>query len=233
MIVGIMQPYFFPYLEHFRLLAACDQWIVFDTVKYQRRSWMNRNRIINREHGWSYLSVPVRHAHADEPVCATSLAPDSRWRERIQGALRVYAHSAPFYDETNALIEELLAPECNKLVDLNVRALAGVCRALDIATPIKRLSELSLDLPQDCGPGEWALHIARALGASEYRNPAGGRELFDRTRFEAAGIELSFHEHRTLQYSTGPFEFVPDLSVIDVLMWIGRAGARSWLAASD
>ena len=59
MRLGIMQPYFLPYLEHFRLIAACDRWIVFDTVKYSRHSWMNRNRIINREKGWVYLGVPV------------------------------------------------------------------------------------------------------------------------------------------------------------------------------
>ena len=60
MILGLMQPYFLPYLEHFRLLAACDRWVVFDTVGYRRKTRMNRNRIINRSTGWCYISVPVK-----------------------------------------------------------------------------------------------------------------------------------------------------------------------------
>ena len=34
MRLGIMQPYFFPYLGHFSLIAAVDEWIVFDVTQY-------------------------------------------------------------------------------------------------------------------------------------------------------------------------------------------------------
>ena len=230
MILGIMQPYFFPYPEHFRLLAACDLWVVFDSVKYQRRSWMNRNRILNRDREWSYLSVPVKRGRSDEPVSETSILPGSNWREGLEDSLRVYAHAAPFFDQTGALVADVLDGECSKLVDLNMKALEGVCAHLGIDTEVRRLSTLDLDLPDECAPGEWALHISRALGATEYRNPSGGRSIFDPAQFETAGIQLSFHEHRELRYPTGPFEFVPNLSILDAMMWVSQSELHSWVA---
>lgn len=47
MRLAIMQPYFFPYLGHFSLIAASDAWIVFDVRQYTPRTWMNRNRILH------------------------------------------------------------------------------------------------------------------------------------------------------------------------------------------
>ena len=74
MILGVMQPYFLPYLEHFRLIAACDRWVVFDTVPYRRKTWMNRNRIINRETTWSFVSVPIVRGSTQGPVTVASIS---------------------------------------------------------------------------------------------------------------------------------------------------------------
>ena len=53
MVLGIMQPYFFPYLGYYQLMMAVERWIVFDIVKYADRSWMNRNRVLHPTTGWS------------------------------------------------------------------------------------------------------------------------------------------------------------------------------------
>lgn len=229
MIVGIMQPYLFPYLEQFRLMDACDHWVVFDRVKYQRRSWMNRNRLLDRHRpeGWSYFTVPVTRCHEDEPVSDVRLADAATWRTRLLDRLRVYEAEAPFYQETRSLVESVVTPPCHRLIDLNVAALVAIRDRLGITTEICRLSELDVELPASCAPGAWALHIARALGAREYRNPSGGRQLFDPQAYRDAGVMLSFHEHADISYPTGRFRFVPDLSVIDALMWLGADGVRA------
>ena len=228
MILGIMQPYLFPYLEHFRLMAACDRWIVFDTVVYRRKTWMSRNRIINRDTGWSYISVPVVK-RATRGSVAAALLSSSSWRVAIYDRLKVYAYAAPFYDETCALVRKVLAPEHATLAELNTWGLRMICRYLGIETSIERLSEMTLDLPKRAGAGEWGLLIATAVGADEYRNAAGGRSLFDAERFEATGVRLSFHEHLPVRYATGSFSPVPDLSIIDPLMWCGREVVSGWI----
>ena len=232
MILGLMQPYFFPYFEHFRLIAACDRWMIFDTVRYRRRTWMSRNRIINRDTGWSYISAPMVKWATQGPVMAAMLS-DESWRAALADRLKVYAHEAPFYEETCAMVCEVLAPEHSTLAELNTWGLRVICRHLRIETPLERWSEMDLDLPEYARGSDWSLFIAKALGAAEYRNASGGQNLYDSERFEAAGIHLSFHEHRPVHYTTGSFEPVPDLSIIDPLMWCGREVVSSWIHDND
>ena len=228
MIVGLMQPYFFPYLEHFRLIAACDRWVVFDTVRYRRRTWMSRNRIINRDTAWSYISASMVKWATRGPVASAALS-NERWRATLDDRLKVYAYEAAFYEETCAMVRDVLAPEHVTLADLNTWGLRVICRHLGIETPLERLSEMELDLSECAGGSDWALSIGTALGADEYRNPSGGRDLYDPMRFEAAGVRLSFHEHRPVRYPTGSFAPVPDLSIIDPLMWCGREVVSGWI----
>ena len=232
MILGVMQPYFLPYLEHFRLIAACDHWIIFDTVSYRRKTWMSRNRILNREATWGYISVPVVRGATQGPVAAASIS-SIDWRQTLEDRLRVYAYEAPFYEETCELVGEIVAPDHATLADLNTWGLRLICEYLGIETPCERLSEMTLDLPDYAGPDEWALLISKGLGADEYRNASGGRGLLDPEQFEAAGIRLSFHEPRPLSYATGSFTPVPDLSIIDPLMWCGREVVSGWAHAGD
>lgn len=230
--VGIMQPYFFPYFEQFRLIAACDQWVVFDTVQYTRKTWMNRNRILNRNKGWAYVSVPVRHGGLDTTILAAELDETQDWRGALLGKLRVYEKEAPHYRRARQLVADAVAEPADSLATLNTRLLLSVMEELSITTPVVRSSSLSFEAPAECAPGEWALHISRHLGATEYRNASGGVALFDPDLYAQHGIALSFHQHLDLSYPTGSLPFVPGLSVIDTLMWNEPSQLREWLAAS-
>ena len=220
-----MQPYFFPYFQQFRHISQCDRWIVFDTVRYSRRTWVNRNRILDRCTGWTYLSAPVARGATVERLAEAELAAGP-WRNDILQRLRVYEGEAPEYGAVRGLVERVLAAGSVTIADLDCAGLRAVCDHLGIATPIDRLSALALDLPAQAEPGEWALLIARALGADTYSNASGGRDLFDPARYRAAGVTLEFYEPIELTYPTGSFVFEPDLSVIDTLMWIAPAQLR-------
>jgi hypothetical protein len=227
--VGIMQPYFFPYFEQFRLIAVCDIWVVFDTPQYTRKSWINRNRILNRDKGWSYVTVPVKHTGLGTPINNALIDVGQDWREQVMNKLKVYQHEAPFYPRVRELVGDTLAQVHETIGSLNIAVLRAVCAYLGIGTPFLVASELEIDLPRACDPGEWALHISKSLGADEYRNPAGGRFLFDEALYSSNGITLSYHEHNPRTYHTGGFEFVDNLSVLDWMMWNDREVLRSWL----
>ena len=226
MKLGIMQPYFFPYIEYFRLIAACDQWIGFDLVKYNRKSWMSRNRIINRDKGWSYINVPVSRGTGNNTIATATINEEVDWRGMLFDKLRVYQFTAPHYVETERLLKSILDHEFPALSDLNTYTIRRLCEWLMIDTRIERLGELNLDLPDSCPPGEWALRIAQAVSADSYLNASGGAELFDPDLYRSEGVSLSFHKHIGLTYDTGPFDFVPDLSIIDAMMWVGRDKLR-------
>ncbi|PYF06060.1 WbqC-like protein [Ureibacillus chungkukjangi] len=59
MNIALMQPYFFPYIGYFQLIKSVDEFVIFDNAQYVRRSWMNRNRILN-EHKETVFILFVR-----------------------------------------------------------------------------------------------------------------------------------------------------------------------------
>ncbi|MBI1731271.1 MAG: WbqC family protein [Gammaproteobacteria bacterium] len=220
MRLGIMQPYFFPYLGYFELMARTDRWIVFDVVRYSPKTWMNRNRILHPTRGWQYVTVPVIHA-ADMLIRDVRVVDRPAAAERILGQMDHYrVRRAPHFSEVRELVRgALLGGDSDLLRDVNVRALALTCACLGIDARLELLSGMDLALPEITAPGGWALEISSALGAAEYLNPPGGRELFDPEAFAARGIRLSFTELREFGYDSRPYPFIPHLSILDVLMW--------------
>ena len=215
-----MQPYFFPYLGHFALIANVDRWVVFDVTQYTPKTWMNRNRILHPKHGSMYVTLPLAGSSQNsliKDVCV--LNPASSFAS-IKGKLSHYRKNAPHYATVVELVDRSFGGVSSRsLVALNVAGLKDVCGYLGIRFEYSICSEMDLDLSGVEHPGQWALAISRQLGADAYINPLGGAELFRPGEFADAGIRLSFLTMPPLIYETGPYEFVPNLSILDVLMW--------------
>lgn len=220
MRLGLMQPYLFPYFEFFRLINDCDLWIHFDTVQFSRSSWQNRNRILDSNKGWSYLGVPVVRDGIQTTIRDARIDDKQDWRKGFLNKLRIYEKHAPHYEYVFKLVSGLISEQYGSLADFNIAAIESICQRLEIETPTQRLGEMSIAPPDSDTPGGWPLHICRQAGASEYRNASGGRALYEPDIFLKAGIELTFHQHIDFFYDTNPFTFVPDLSIIDALMWV-------------
>ena len=220
MRLGIMQPYFFPYLGHFGLIASVDEWIVFDVTQYTPKTWMNRNRVLHPAEGWTYVTVPLANSSISIKTHEARILDPAAARKSILGKLSHYRRAARRYDAVVALVDEAFGDGTDdSLVRLNARGLRAVCAYLGIPFRFRICSELGLDLPVDPGPGGWAPAICERLGATSYLNPAGGRALFDPAEFTRRGIELLFAETALFPYEAGPFTFEPGLSILDVLMW--------------
>jgi hypothetical protein len=231
MKLGIMQPYFFPYIGYFDLINRSDKWIVFDTAQYIRHGWVNRNRILHPAQGWQYIVAPLSKHRRETPIAEIRVSDDPSWRTRILGQLNHYRKHAPFFGPTFALVEECLRNGEQSLSRLNARILEAVCRVLGIRFDSAVFSEMNLDLPPIEGPGEWALRISEAVGAAEYVNPPGGEALFDPAAFEQRGIRLTIQEPVAFPYSCAPYRFEPDLSIVDVLMWNSPRDVKAFLDA--
>lgn len=219
MKLGIMQPYFFPYLGYFDLINYTDQWIVFDTVQYIRHGWVNRNRILHPKDGWQYIVVPLKKHSRDTVIKDIEISEDPKWPQRILGQNQHYKKKAPYFRETYRLVKECLAVEEHSLSRLNVAILEKICRHLGIRFQYEYFSEMQLELESVENPGDWALRISEKLEAKEYVNPSGGAVIFDSSKFEALGIKLNIRKLLPFEYACRGYEFVPGLSIIDVLMW--------------
>lgn len=230
MKLGIMQPYFFPYAQQFRHIAQCDQWLIFDTVKFSRKTWLSRNRVANPDSEFSYISVPIAKGATHGTIVQAQIARHD-WQATLFDQLRCYSAVAPFYNETVALIEESTRGDARNLSELNTRIIRTICSALKINTEIQRVSEMSFDLPRETDPGEWALLISKQLGADIYSNAPGGRHLFDSNLYRVHGLQLEFYEPAALEYRTEGLPFIPDLSIIDSLMWLGADGVSRFASS--
>lgn len=226
-----MQPYFFPYLGYFDLINRTDRWVVFDVVKYAPKSWMNRNRILHPNDGWQYISVPV-DKHAGEGIIKDVQILDvNAAYDKIRGQIEHYRKGrAPYFSIVAKLVDECFAGlRSNLLRDLNVRTLIVVCDFLGISIKHSNLSEMSLAMPEIAHPGQWALEIADALGADAYLNPPGGRDIFLPREWEEREIQLGFTDMISFHYHTANYQFIENLSIIDVLMWNSPERVKTYL----
>jgi len=228
-----MQPYFFPYLGHFALIANCDEWIVFDVTQYRPKTWMNRNRVLHPSGGAMYVTVPLSNSSQSVLTCEARIADPERAHASVRGALSHYKRSAPHFADVVALVDATFAQLTgDSLVELDVAALRTVCAHLELPFRYRICSQARLEFAPPSGPGGWAPAIASAIGAEEYLNPISGRALFDPVDFAERSIDLCFLDMPAFVYDTGPFKFEPNLSILDVMMWNSPRAIRAGLGTA-
>lgn len=231
MKLGIMQPYFFPYLGYFALIKYTDKWIVFDNVQYIERGWINRNRIINPTKPEDmYINIPLENHHRDILIKDVLISSNENYKEKILAQLWTsYKKRAKYFNNVYKLVEEVLSLDTKSITDLNVYALKKVNEYLGIPFNYEIFSKMNLIIDEVHDPGEWALNISKALNANEYVNPPGGIELFDKEKFYQNNIELKFLKINLKPYNQKKAKFLEGLSIIDVMMFNSANEIRDML----
>lgn len=221
MKIGIMQPYFFPYLGYIGLIKHTDEFMLFDPVQFIRHGWIERNRILKPDNGWQYISVPLQKHPFEEKIKDVKIDNSQNWQDKIFAQLQHYKKKAPFYKQTIEVIKKGLAEKTDSITKLNFNTLKAVCEYLNIPCNMSIFSERNLNIDPVNAPDEWALNICKAMNYEEYVNPPGGQEFFDASKYKKAGVKLIFEKPKLEFYSQrrGPENFEPGLSIIDVMMF--------------
>lgn len=230
MILGIMQPYFLPYLGYWQLLAAVDRFVVYDDVQYIKGGWINRNRIkIGGEP--NYISLQLDGASPNRRICDIALLEDRGWRGKLLRTVEQSYAGAPFLRETIPLFLDIVGRPEPDLAGFLLNQIKAVADHLAIDTDI---------VPTSRGYGNDALKgparvidICRRENANVYLNSLGGREMYLPGPFAEAGVELRFYSMRSLEYPQGKGVFRPCLSILDVLMWVGKTETGRLLREVD
>ena len=228
----IMQPYFFPYLGHFRLIAESTRWLVFDTAQHVRRGWVQRNRILHPVEGWQFINLPLEKHSRETNIEDLRVANGAAWQEKLIRQIQHYRKDAPHFASTQRLIEHCLSTDTDRVARLNISILQNLCGALDLPFSPVFATDLDVDPGASGDPGERILTMCLRMGASRYLNPAGGESLLSPERFSEAGIRLSIQRYEGWNYATGSRDPVPSLSIIDALMWNGIQAVRRHLVTS-
>jgi hypothetical protein len=220
--VAILQSNYIPWKGYFDLIAAVDEFVLFDDMQYTRRDWRNRNRIKTPQ-GLQWLTVPVQVKGRFEQSIRETLIDGERWAAEHWKALSLNYRRAAAFDATAAWLEPLLHRPWTHLSQLNRALIEAVCRQLGIAT---RLSN-SWDYALHGERSERLASICAQAGAQVYVSGPSARTYLDEAVFARRGIAVAWFDYanfREYPQCWGAFEH--GVTVLDVLFNCGADAPR-------
>jgi hypothetical protein len=227
MKVGIMQPYFLPYIGYFQLLNAVDIFVVYDNIEYTKKGWINRNRILVNGKD-EYFTIPIKKdsdfLNINQRFLAETFEKD---KIKILRKINESYRKAPFYEQGNYLIEDILSFKSFNLFEFIFNSIIKICYYLDISTQIVRSSEISID--HSLKSEKKVISICNFFKTNTYINSIGGIELYSKVEFKKNNLELIFLKTHKIEYKQFDYTFVPLLSILDIIMFNSKDQIKSFL----
>jgi len=216
MNVSIMQPYFFPYIGYFQLIAVSDVFVLHDDVQYIKGGWVNRNRILFNGES-RMITLPVQKDAHELPINARRYIADKQARKDIINLIKQAYPRAPFFQLIFSFLIELLMFEDKNVAHFNENLIRRITDYLGLSCKI--ITSSCMDKNNDLKGERRVLEICKQLGATSYINLIGGTELYHHESFRQHEISLHFLEAKNECYEQLGKTWVPFLSIIDVLMF--------------
>lgn len=216
MTIGIMQPYIFPYIGYFQLINAVDKFIVYDDVAYINKGWINRNNILVGGKA-SLFTLPLVNASQNRLIKDIEIDNLPAWAKKFLRTIEQSYKKAPFYNETLEILAEVFQSEPANIAELCTKGLKTTCIYLGIETQFVDSSAVYNN--HHLKAQERILDICKQENADHYINPSGGMAIYDKQLFADNKILLNFIKSKPVQYNQFKNEFVPWLSMIDILMF--------------
>ncbi len=212
-----MQPYLFPYIGYFQLMNAVDEFIIYDNIQFTKKGWINRNRILANGTD-TYITLPLKKDSDYLDIKARFLS-DEWFNERKKTLNRITEsyRKAPQFNFVFPIIERVLMNEEKNLFKFVLNSLKEINQYLDIKTPL--IISSSVPINHDLKAENKVIELCKARKATIYINPIGGVELYSKEDFKNEGLQLQFLKANNITYPQFKNDFVPFLSIIDVMMF--------------
>ncbi len=229
MKLAIMQPYFMPYIGYWQLLSSVDAFVVYDNIQYTKKGWISRNRFL--QNGTDALfSIPLKKGPEYADVVERSVAADFN-RAKLLNQLEASYRKAPFFNAVFPLLTAIIQCERENLFDYILHSIRTTAEYLEIKTPVIMSSTIAID--HALRGEEKVIALCGAMKAVTYVNAIGGQELYSKTEFATRGIALHFMRARPISYAQYGAEFVPNLSIMDVMMFNSKESIQHMLTDFD
>lgn len=214
--VGIMQPYLFPYIGYWQLMYAVDEFVVLDDVNFIVRGWINRNNILlnGNKHLFTF---PIKNLSQNTLIMDAEFGFAERDIKKFLSSISAAYKKAPYYKDVFPVLEQVLGYGNKNVSDFIINSFAVLLAYLGIKKNILRSSQIHKNI--NLTGEDRILALCKALDAAVYINPIGGTELYHRQVFKENHLELFFLQTGDYSYKQFGDEFVPHLSVIDILMF--------------
>lgn len=225
MKIAIMQPYFFPYIGYFQLINAVDLFVLYDDVNYIKGGWINRNRLLLN--GKSHLiTLRVRKASPNRLINEIEL--DGYQKKSIKSFRQAY-QKAPYFNDVMPIIEDIYSYSSLNLAKFLHNSIRQVQQYIQCHTPVIFSSQIPKN--KNSKGAEKIVNICSIINAEEYINAIGGTSLYSKEFFTNKGIMLKFLKTDRIEYPQFDNVFVPNLSIIDTLMFNSLKKVQCFLNA--
>ncbi len=214
--IAVMQPYFFPYFGYWQLINSVEKFVIYDDVNFIKNGWINRNSILANE-GAQFINLSVKKVSSNKKINAHQINFQFPWVKKIKKQLKFTYSNAPFYNTVYPLIEDVLQNEEENLGLWLASSIQKITNFLQLNTQIIPSSTIYNNM--DLDRKSRLYDICKNEKASHYINAIGGKELYNKEEFAKEGINLEFIESNPIEYKQFTDEFIPNLSIIDVMMF--------------
>lgn len=221
--VAIMQPTYLPWCGYFGLMQAVDAFVVLDSVQFARRSWQQRNQIKSSQ-GAQWLTVPVvKKGKREQLISETEIDIFSNFSATHRKTIEANYRKAPFFNELSSGLFDCIEKSQPLLADLNIGIIKHCQNLLGIKTPLFYSSQM-----QGIGAkADLLASLCKELGATEYISAPGSKEYLDQSSaFKGIGVPVRYLHYRHPEYPQLFGDFLPYMSVIDILFNCGEQSAK-------
>lgn len=225
MNLAIMQPYFLPYIGYWQLIDAVDTFVLLDDVNFIKKGYINRNSILLN--GKAHLfTIPIEKISQNKLIKDTKLKFNNKDKENFLKTINMAYKKAPYFINFYPILEDIVFNDDNDLTSYIKYSIDKINAYLNIKTEILISSEINKN--NILKGQDRIIEINKQLNASRYINAIGGQDLYDKSIFKQNGIELKFIKTKSFNYEQYN-EFIPSLSIIDILMFNSESEAQLML----
>jgi hypothetical protein len=217
--VIISQPTYLPWAGYFRIMKEADVYVFLDNVQFEQRSWQSRNRIKSVEK-FAWLSIPTHH-ECQSRINDVEIDNSKAWERQHLNSIRISYGKARFFNDYFSFFKSVYELKWTQLTLLNIFLIKYFASQLGLSPVFVRASKLHLEGKRT----ELLLDICKMFGADRYVSSIGAKEYMEadgaKQIFEKEGIKVEFLGVKPFKYPQLFGEFIPELSVIDLLFNCG------------
>lgn len=223
MTLAIMQPYLFPYIGYWQLIHAVDTYVIYDDVNFIKQGYINKNNILANGKSQAF-TLELIGASSNKLINEVNVGNNSS--KLIKSVNQNYI-KAPYFKDIFPLIEDILNQDEKNLAKFIGYSLQKISNYLNFDT--KFIYSSDIEKNNELKAQDKVLEISKILNASNYINAIGGQELYSKVDFKAQNIQLNFLKTELSEYKQFKNEFIPYLSIIDILMFNSKEEVKEML----
>ena len=226
MKLAIMQPYFFPYIGYWQLMGCVDTFVIYDDVNFIKGGWINRNKILlnGKER---YVNLPMLGISPNKQINEVMINRDRKELNHTLNLIKEAYRGAPYFNDVYQMIIEIFNSVEETASGFIADSFRFVCLYLGIKT--NRILSSKMDKNISLKGEAKVIDICERLKADEYINPIGGMIIYKDDSFSEKGVKLKFLKTNNIVYNQNGNSFIPNLSIIDVMMFNSRESVMNML----